>query len=434
MNLTDRLFDEFPPVSAEEWKQKILEDLKGEPYETLLTPTLEGITIQPFYHRETARMLDDDYEPGPFVLMREYRFWPGKEEINEAFERDTEKIRIQTAEALPSDAPRPEDLEIEWTNFSPEEAGKASERGISQVLSPFRSVLARGRWPLENRERTFEAVDRYLQIPGTYLEIDTSLWQNAGAHTVQQIALALHEARFWALKYGEEILPRLRFKWATGYHYFFEIAKYRAFRYLWEEMTGIARPEIYAVPSIRNMTLFDPYVNMLRTGMEMMAAVLGGATRIANYPYNYIYKKFDSKAMRLAANQLLILREEAKFESVRNAFKRAYYPSTIAALMAEKALDLLRRHEEEGDFLQAILSGKWQAEVRETARREQELFDSGKLVLTGTNKYVNENETPPETDRNPFSEFPADADMEPVVPVRLAEKTEKERLAKLSKP
>jgi len=175
-------------------------------------------------------------------------------------------------------------------------------------------------------------------------------------------------------------------------------------------------------------------VNMLRTGMEMMAAVLGGADETANYPYNYIFKKYDPKAMRLASNQLVLLKQEAKFNKRLSSSEGSYYMESVAVQLAEKALEILKTIENAGGLLQQLYDGTVQRKIEENARKEQQLFDEGKLVLTGTNKYIDKEEKPPAYDKNPFvSDRVGERTLiKKIIPVRLSEKTEKERIKNLS--
>ena len=111
--------------------------------------------------------------------------------------------------------------------------------------------------------------------------VDISLYQNSGANMVQQLAYGLAQANEYlnhAVSKGIEKLLPITFKVAVGSNYFFEIAKIKALRWLWNSLAseyGIqSRCNILAMPSKRNKTLYDYNVNMLRTTSESMSAVL----------------------------------------------------------------------------------------------------------------------------------------------------------------
>ncbi len=430
------LFEEFSPVSAKEWKQKIQFDLKGNEYATLITKTLEGIDIKPFYHRDTFVRLPYSYQPGKFKILHEYAQPPSEKDIEFSFKQDVDKVRF-----IANSKPNVELLSTH-SNVEPELrfADKdfmhlLEEKNIGYVFDPLSHLLRSGNW-FYNEEKDMALIGEIHKNSSFSLEIDLSIVQNAGANIVQQIAYGLAHGHYYLERFGKRILPAIRFKFAIGYNYFFEIAKFKAFRYLWKLISEHdAEPLIYAVPSLRNKTLFDPYVNMLRTGMEMMAAVLGGADEIANYPYNYIYKKHDSNAMRLASNQLILLKEEAKFNRMLLAPEGSYYLEEIAVRLAEKSLDLFKQIEKAGGYTKQLYEGVIQRKIHENALKEQKLFDEGKLVLTGTNKFVNPDEKVPGYDKNiylPGKKYEKTL-IKKIIPKRLSEKIEKNRIQNLHK-
>jgi methylmalonyl-CoA mutase len=429
------LFEEFPPVTEKEWKQKIQFDLKGEDYSTLITKTLEGIDIKPFYHKDSFVRLPYTFRPETFKILHQYDFIPRPDDIAFSFKQAVDKVRITAFERPDEDLLEEKKNDWDIRFYDENFFEQLKEKQTAFIFNPVARLLRTGNW-YQNERNDFYALEKLSNNPQWHIEIDASVTQNAGANIVQQLAYALAEGNLYVEHFGKEILPKIRFKFAVGYHYFFETAKFKAFRYLWKIISEHENePVIYALPSLRNKTLFDPYVNMLRTGMEMMAAVLGGADEIANLPYNYIYKKFDPNAMRLASNQLVLLKEEAKFNRMLNTPEGSYYLEEIAYRLAEKALDVFKQIENGGGLLKQLYEGQIQRKIEENAAKEQQLFDEGKLILTGTNKYINTGEKLPGYDKNPFMPR-ADGAMtliKKIIPVRLAEKTERERIKNLKK-
>ena len=99
--------------------------------------------------------------------------------------------------------------------------------------------------------------------------------------------------------------------------------------------------------------------------------------------------------------------------------------------MAEKALQVFKDIEKKGGFVKMLLNGTIQRKIKESAKKEQAAFDRGELVLIGTNKYPDKNE---QIDADNMEIYPflkkrsGKTLIEPVIPVRLSEKTEKNRL------
>jgi methylmalonyl-CoA mutase len=170
---------------------------------------------------------------------------------------------------------------------------------------------------------------------------------------------------------------------------------------------------------------------MLRTTTECMSAILGGANSIANLPYDALYHKDNEFGDRIARNQLLVLKHESYFDKVSNPADGAYYIETLTEQLAEKALLLFKEIEEKGGFITQLIEGNIQKKISESATKEQELFDTGKEVLLGTNKYPNKNDKMKhDLELFPFlKQKPRKTLITPIIEKRLAEKLEQERLA-----
>lgn len=171
---------------------------------------------------------------------------------------------------------------------------------------------------------------------------------------------------------------------------------------------------------------------MLRTTTECMSAILGGANAIANLPYDALYHKDNEFGDRIARNQLLILKNESYFDKVNNPADGSYYIESLTSQLAEKALLLFKDIEAHGGFLKQLNDGLIKRKIQESADAEQELFDTGKESLLGTNKYPNKDDKmKPHLELFPFVKIkPRKTLITPIIEKRLAEKAEQERLSK----
>ena len=250
---------------------------------------------------------------------------------------------------------------------------------------------------------------------------------------VQQIAYALSHANEYFNRMENIEMP-IVFELSVGTNYFFEIAKLRAIRLLFnliaKEYNHTAGCQILVTPTKRNKTLYDYNVNMLRTTTECMSAILGGADAISNLPYDALYHKSNEFGERISRNQLLILKHESYFDKVNNPADGSYYIESLTSQLAEKALELFKDIEANGGFLFQLGDGTIQRKINESAEKEQHLFDSGKEVLLGTNKYPNKNDKMAnELELFPFVKTnPRKTLIIPIIERRLAERTEQERL------
>lgn len=169
---------------------------------------------------------------------------------------------------------------------------------------------------------------------------------------------------------------------------------------------------------------------MLRTTTECMAASIGGADTICNLAYDAIYHKDNEFGERIARNQLLILKKESYLDVVTNPADGAYYIESITHQLAEKALELFKSIEATGGFLSNLKSHQIQKKIKESAAKEQELFNSEKEVLVGTNKYINkEDKIKEDLELYPFVKTNARKTLIiPIIEKRLAETVEQNRL------
>ncbi len=429
MNEHKGLFEDFSPVTAKAWKQKIQFDLKGGDYQELITHTLEGIDIKPFYHSDDFERLDFDAGKHNFEGVLVLERIPSEPETMEIL-KGVEKIRIRAAiEKIPDYLWQNENIILEpGVYFLPEPPSFSFKATVS--VNPLTHLALRGIWQ-KDEKTDWRLFSQWLNAEETvYAEADASIYQNAGANIVQQLAYTLSQILYLKKKFGDEITGRIRVKWAVGYHYFFEIAKFKAFRYLFSLLTGDKeagkRIVLYAQPSFRNKTRPDAYVNMLRSGMEVMAAVLGGVDQAGNFAYDFIYNDNNPAAERWARNQLAILREEALLGRL-DMVEGAYYPETVAVQLAGKALDLIKQLEAGGGYVKKLYDGTIQRKIAQMAEKEQALFDEGKLVLTGTNKYPSdEMKLPGEKRRlNPVKKGEKTI-IRPIVLKRLSERLERQ--------
>ena len=253
---------------------------------------------------------------------------------------------------------------------------------------------------------------------------------------VQQLAYAIAHANEYLNIFASlaKQAVSVTFKVSVGTNYFFEIAKLRALRLLWNTLSteyGIASDcHIIATPTKRNKTLYDYNTNMLRTTTECMSAVLGGADTMINLPYDAIYHKDNEFGERIAINQLLLLKNESYFDKVANPADGAYYIESITQQLAEKALLLFKSIESAGGFLKQLKNHTIQKKIQESSSKEMARFKEGKEVLVGTNAYTNQNDKMKDSiEIYPFLKTnPRKTLIQPIIEKRLAEEVEQNRL------
>ncbi|AWM14343.1 methylmalonyl-CoA mutase [Flavobacterium sediminis] len=449
---SEKLFNEFNAVSSKEWKQKIQFELKGADYnETLVWESPEGIKVKPFYHvDEFENNVTVSTDVADFKILQKifvHDVNKANEKAKDTLNRGAESIRFSieneniSLEDLFSDLPNETILYYFYLPFLSndfvtkiESFSKQNKYQITLLIDSIGELAKEGNW-FENLENDFAKLNQIAtknSLP--FLNINAVTYQNAGANIVQQIAYTLAHVNEYFNRI-ENINTPITIEIAVGSNYFFEIAKLRALRMLFnilaKEYNHTSDCQIIATPTKRNKTLYDYNVNLLRTTTECMSAILGGANAVSNLAYDALYHKDNEFGDRISRNQLLVLKNESYFDKVNNPADGAYYIETLTEQLAEKALALFKDIEANGGFITQLIEGTIQRKIAESAQKEQELFENGKEILLGTNKYPNKNDQMKnDLELYPFvKQNPRKTLVTPIIEKRLAEKMEQERLS-----
>ena len=450
------LFTNFAPVSAKEWKQKIQFELKGADYnETLIWNSPDDIKVKPFYDKEDVKeIISVNTKASEFKICQNIFVHDINKSIERALDslaRGAESIRFTIEDETIAIEKLLEKLPLESTpiffhlnfisiNFVQKIESIATKRkaAIYCNIDPIGHLAKEGNWFITSEKNNFETLNNLVKR-GNYLSlisVNGALYQNSGATIVQQIAYTLAHTNEY-FNHIELSKPQtMVLEIAVGTNYFFEIAKLRAIRLLFnliaKEYNQNWNCHLVVTPTRRNKTLYDYNVNMLRTTTECMSAILGGADTIANLPYDTLYHKDNEFGDRIARNQLLILKNESYFDKVNNPSDGSYYIESLTQQLADKALVLFKDIEANGGFLKQLNEGIIKRKIQESAEKEQDLFDSGKEILLGTNKHANKDDRMKhDLELFPFVKIkPRKTLITPIIEKRLAEKIEQERLEK----
>lgn len=445
------LFPDFEKISSKQWKNLIQYDLKGADYnETLVWESLEGIKVKPFYHNDedfvTNNVTTQNTHFAVLQAIYVYDLNKSADKANELLKRGAESIRfiVPTKEtdvvSLLNNLENPKAVYFQLLFLDKETILKidneASKLGfeVYVLIDPVHQLGFDGNF-FKDGNSDFEILNEINQKAQNinWLTVNATTYQNAGANMIQQLAYTLAHTNEYLNRitgFDKNITVEI----TVGGNYFFEIAKLRALRMLLntlaDEYSSDITFHIIAKPTRRNKTLYDYNVNMLRTTTECMSAVIGGADAVENMAYDAIYHKTNEFGDRIARNQLLILKQESYFDQVNNPADGAYYIENLTTQLAEKALELFKHIEKNGGLITQLIEGTIQRKISESAEKEQQLFDEGKEVLLGTNKYPNpQDKMKHDLELYPFvKQNPRKTLIIPIIEKRLAEKLEQERL------
>lgn len=238
------------------------------------------------------------------------------------------------------------------------------------------------------------------------MQISGEPYHSAGASSVQEMGAVLATAVTVMNNLVERgiepaaAVKRLRVVLAVGPNYFTEIAKFRAFRLVWNrlmEAYGVAEADrsvyIHARTGLFNKTLYDPYVNMLRTTTEAFSAVVGGCDGLHVGCFDEIIRESDDFARRVARNVHAILAEECDLRRVVDPAGGAYAVEVLTDQMAREAWKHFQEIEKRGGMLAALKEGYLQQAVEEVRKGRVKAVHQRRDVIVGSNSYPNATET-----------------------------------------
>ncbi|MCH5319872.1 MAG: methylmalonyl-CoA mutase small subunit [Paramuribaculum sp.] len=439
----EKLFDQFPPVSTQEWKAKVEADLKGAPFDKkLVWRTNEGFDVQPMYRAEDIENLSTlNSLPGEYPFVRGTKTdndWFTRQEIlaDSAEEANAKALDVltkgvtslgfkvteltdETLAVMLKDI----DLEKVEVNFTccPRHAVELAEKLVAYLkqngkeaqfkgsidFNPFRKPLLHGvPFPgdiAEIAKKLLEVVKPVKNLK--VLSVDSVMLSDAGAYIFQELGYALSWGAQWLTMMTDagldasEIAERIKFNMGVSSNYFMELAKFRAARMLWAQIVrqytdnnDACKMSVHAITSKFNQTIYDAHVNLLRSQTECMSAALAGVDSITVVPFDTPYEKPDDFSERIARNQQFLLKEESHLDKVVDPAGGSYYVETLTVSIAHEAWKLFLEVEDNGGFLQEVNNGEIQKVIKATSEKRHTDVARRKEILLGTNQYPNINE------------------------------------------
>jgi methylmalonyl-CoA mutase len=456
----EKLFSEFPPISTQEWMDKIQVDLKGADFEKkLVWKTNEGFKLKPFYRMEDLKDLKTiDSLPGEFPYLRgtkkDTNSWLVRQDIvvddakaanvkaldilnkginSIGFHIKGKYLSAELIETLLTDICA-DCIELNFTTCPTKvvelatilvDYFKKKDYDLSKLVGSieydhFNTMLLKGKEKDDFIQTSKKLLDATVELPKyRVLTVHCNTLNNSGAYIYQELGYALAWGNEYLNQLTDAGLPaaavakKIKFEFGVSSNYFMEIAKFRAARMLWANIVASYNPEcfgdcknkgangecrcaakmrIHAVTSEYNQTIYDSYVNLLRSQTEAMSAALAGIDSMTVTPFDKPYETPDDFSERIARNQQLLLKEESHFDKVVDPAGGSYYIETLTASIANEAWKLFLAINDEGGFETAVRTGKIQAAVNESNTKRHEAFAKRRETLVGTNQFPNFNE------------------------------------------
>ena len=441
----EKLFDQFPPVSTETWKEKVVADLKGADFDKkLVWRTNEGFNVQPMYRAEDIENLKTtDSLPGEYPFVRGTRTdneWfirqnivvENVEEANAKAKDITSKgitslgFKLKGAVSAEELATLLKDIDLSKTEINLDSCQKNAAnvaKALVEYLTsvnalevfkgslkfdPFVKLLKHGvNFPGNIAEMAKEVIAVAAPVKNLrVIAVDSVLLSDAGAYITQELGMALAWGNEWMAQLTEagvsadEAALRIKFNMGISSNYFMEIAKFRAARMLWAQIVKQYNPacdcackiNVHAATTKFNQTIFDAHVNLLRTQTETMSAAIAGVDSISVIPFDAQYKTPDDFSERIARNQQLLLKEESHLDKITDPAGGSYYVETLTNSIADVAWKLFLEIEEKGGFYAALKEGWIQTQIQESSAKRHSDVARRKESLLGTNQFPNFNE------------------------------------------
>ncbi len=244
------------------------------------------------------------------------------------------------------------------------------------------------------------AIEQSLQLQT--IGVDVQPYHNGGASAVQELAFALATGLEYLremIRCGfsiDDVAPRIRFTFALGSNFFMEIAKLRAAKMTWanvvKEFRGSEESQkmtTHGRTSRWNKTIFDPYINMLRTTTEAFSGVVGGCDSLHIGAFDEILGLPNEFSRRNARNIQFILQKESHLDQVIDPAGGSWYVESLTESVAKEAWNLFQAVERQGGMFKALQQGFPQEQVIGTRERQFRNLAKRKDVIVGTNMYAN---------------------------------------------
>lgn len=400
------LFSEFKKSTAQDWKNQLTKDLKGEAFESLIWKNENGFDVQPFYTQEDNQQV---YEPA-FTHsdwhIGVHRNIVNVKELNAQLLKDlnsgASSISIPCHSVDLDGALKDVQLNYIHSTFIVNKTTSVALHDYLKThynLSELNCALIPEKFTNQNDLNDWQAVVSLFKDYKNICTIGVNNLafhnQNCLAYYEVALALSMLNEHLQYIKPGTEP-TKLVIKTGVNSDYFLQIAKLRAIRRLWNILKTEynLKSDLYLIveTSLTNKAISDSYNNLLRTTVESMAAVAGGCNELIVNTFDVLFATNKNLAERMAINQQLILKEESYLDKMADIACGSYYIEHITDAIATKALETFKRFEKEGGYFKCIEKNIFTNDIARQANQQSEWVETQKQISVGVNKFKNEKE------------------------------------------
>jgi methylmalonyl-CoA mutase N-terminal domain/subunit len=226
--------------------------------------------------------------------------------------------------------------------------------------------------------------------------------REAGSTAAQELAFTLADGFAYveaATARGldvDDFAPRLSFFFNAHIDFFEEIAKYRAARRIWakemRERYGAKNPRSWLMrfhtqTAGVSLTAQQPEVNIVRTALEALAAVLGGTQSLHTNSFDEALALPTEHAVKIALRTQQVIAHETGVASTIDPLGGSYFVESLTNRLEEEAYDYFDRIRKLGGVIPAIKENFFQREIAEASFRFQNEVERGERVIVGVNRF-----------------------------------------------
>jgi len=231
--------------------------------------------------------------------------------------------------------------------------------------------------------------------------------REAGSNAIQELAFTLADGFAYvdaAIERGldvDDFAPRLSFFFNAHVDFFEEIAKYRAARRIWarelRDRYGAKNPRSWLMrfhtqTAGVSLTAQQPEVNIVRTALEAMAAVLGGTQSLHTNSFDEALALPTEDAVRIALRTQQVIAHETGAVNTIDPLGGSYYVEDLTNRLEAEAYDYFDRIEKLGGVIPAIKENFFQREIADASFRYQHEVEQKQRIIVGVNRYELEDE------------------------------------------
>jgi len=442
--MENNLFEEFKPNTKAQWIEQATNDLKGKDFnQVLVSETLDGIKIQPFYTAEDAngfhrlKAYQNSFHPAPEIPGLSPRLWSnvffvngmppkeGNKLILDALMNGCDALYVEVSEKTDFESLL-KDVEIQYlgiylcpsSGINPLDTLNnfldwLKNKGVNKnalnggfLWDGVSSLLREGGILKDNVSIVKSLLENLSDFPNfSALSINFSVYHEAGGSALEELKYAFSayiELLDHLTETGvepESIFKNTMLHFSVGSRYFEEISKIRTARIFFDALAALyavhlnqVEVKVFCQSSNWTKSRLDVYTNMLRNTSEGMAAILGGCNALWIRPHDEVTGMTTAFSQRMARNISNILKEETYLDKVMDPVAGSYFVESLTSKMLEKLKSELQEIEAMGGWRKIYEDQSLQLKVKTRRKQRQEAVLSGDVVKIGANKFRQDKE------------------------------------------